>query len=59
MVDTHGSAYWGSTALMRALGHLPAANGVSRARFALGSITAPTTNIAGLSIPIPIIHTLP
>ena len=36
--DTHGSAYWGSTAQMRALGHLAAAN-VTPAGFALGRAT--------------------
>ncbi|WP_238542496.1 type IV secretory system conjugative DNA transfer family protein [Sphingomonas sp. PAMC 26621] len=37
--DTHGSAYWGSTAQMRALRHLPAANTPSPAGFALGRAT--------------------
>lgn len=39
--DTHGSAYWGSTADMRALGHLPAANAAGPAGFALGRATTP------------------
>lgn len=34
--DTHGSAYWGSTADMRALGHLPAPGLSTPAGFALG-----------------------
>jgi len=39
--DTHGSAYWGSTAQMRALGHLPAANSPAPAGFALGRAIEP------------------
>ena len=39
--DTHGSAYWGSVAQMRALGHLPAANANTSAGFALGRATEP------------------
>lgn len=39
--DTHGSAYWGSTAQMRELGHLPAANSPAPAGFALGRATEP------------------
>lgn len=34
--DTHGSAYWGSAADMRALGHLPAPDSSGPAAFALG-----------------------
>jgi len=34
--DTHGSAYWGSTAQMRVMGHLPAAHHQTPAGFALG-----------------------
>jgi len=39
--DTHGSAYWGSVAQMRALGHLPAANANTPAGFALGRAIGP------------------
>lgn len=39
--DTHGSAYWGSVAQMRAMGHLPAANTTSSAGFALGRAIGP------------------
>ncbi|MEG3166437.1 type IV secretory system conjugative DNA transfer family protein [Sphingomonas sp. PB2P19] len=39
--DTHGSAYWGSVAQMRALGHLPAANASTPAGFALGRAIGP------------------